>query len=37
MINLPWITIIRFTIWMVLGLIIYFVFSRHNSVLAKDK
>lgn len=32
-INLPWITLMRFAIWMISGLIIYFTFSRHNSVL----
>lgn len=31
--NLPWITIMRFVIWMSFGTIIYFVFSRRNSVL----
>lgn len=31
--NLPMITIIRFTVWMVLGLIVYFGFSRGNSAL----
>lgn len=32
-INLPWITMARFIIWMVIGLVIYFVFSRGNSSL----
>lgn len=31
--NLPMITIIRFTVWMVLGLVLYFTFSRRNSAL----
>lgn len=30
---LPWITLLRFVIWMLLGLFVYFNFSRHNSVL----
>lgn len=32
-INLPWITLIRFTVWMVVGLVIYWTYSRFNSVL----
>lgn len=35
LVNLPWITIARFIIWMSLGMIIYFCFSRKNSDLAK--
>lgn len=31
---LPWITILRFIIWMGIGIVIYFTFSRRNSVLA---
>ena len=34
MINLPWVTLIRFVVWMALGMIIYFGFSRSNSGLA---
>ncbi len=34
-INLPWITMLRFVIWMTVGLIIYFVYSKNNSVLEK--
>lgn len=34
-IHLPWITILRFIVWMAIGMIIYFNFSRHHSVLAK--
>lgn len=33
-INLPWITLIRFVVWMAVGLVIYFSFSHKNSVLA---
>ncbi len=32
--HLPWVTILRFIIWMVLGLIIYFGYSRKHSALA---
>lgn len=31
--HLPLITIIRFTVWMIMGLIVYFAFSRRNSSL----
>lgn len=31
--NLPFITMIRFLIWMAVGIVIYFVFSRKNSAL----
>lgn len=33
--HLPWITMLRFVIWMVMGLIIYFAFSRNHSSLAQ--
>jgi APA family basic amino acid/polyamine antiporter len=32
-VNLPWVTMARFIIWMVIGLVIYFAFSRGNSSL----
>ena len=32
-IQLPWVTMLRFMIWMIIGLIIYFVFSRRHSLL----
>jgi APA family basic amino acid/polyamine antiporter len=32
-INLPWITILRFILWMVVGIGVYFSFSRINSAL----
>ncbi len=32
-INLPWITLLRFIIWMAIGLIVYFLFSRSHSKL----
>jgi APA family basic amino acid/polyamine antiporter len=33
MLSLPWPTWIRFFIWMGLGMIVYFVYSRHKSIL----
>jgi APA family basic amino acid/polyamine antiporter len=30
---LPWITIIRFVVWMLAGVIVYYFYSRHHSVL----
>ena len=30
---LPWFTIMRFVIWMLIGIIVYFTFSRDNSAL----
>jgi APA family basic amino acid/polyamine antiporter len=35
--QLPMITIIRFVVWLGLGFIVYFAYSRHNSVLNTDK
>ncbi|KTD42385.1 amino acid permease [Legionella quateirensis] len=32
-INLPLVTLIRFAVWMVVGLVVYFAFSRKNSSL----
>ncbi|KAA5831314.1 amino acid permease [Saccharopolyspora hirsuta] len=37
MLNLEGWTWIRFGIWMVLGLVLYFVYSRHNSRLARGE
>lgn len=34
MIHLPWVTWLRFFIWMAIGLLFYFSFSRSHSVLA---
>lgn len=33
--NLPWFTILRFVVWFILGMGIYFFFGRKHSVLAK--
>lgn len=32
-INLPWVSLMRFVIWMIIGFIIYFFYSRHQSIL----
>lgn len=34
MINLPWITLLRFVVWMAIGMIVYFSFSRKSSLLS---
>jgi len=31
--HLPWITLMRFVVWMVIGLVIYFIYSRVHSNL----
>ncbi|WP_131782052.1 amino acid permease [Legionella gresilensis] len=36
-IHLPWVTILRFVIWMVIGLIIYFVYGQFHSTLNTAK
>ena len=35
--NLPWFTMMRFVAWMAVGVIIYFIFGRTNSVLASNE
>ncbi|MCL9683152.1 amino acid permease [Legionella maioricensis] len=35
-INLPWITMVRFVIWMLVGFVIYFAYSQKNSVLERE-
>jgi basic amino acid/polyamine antiporter, APA family len=37
MVHLPWVTLLRFIIWMALGMVIYFGFSRSNSALSPQK
>ncbi|MDI1353015.1 MAG: amino acid permease, partial [bacterium] len=34
-INLPMLTMIRFVVWMAIGLIVYFIYSRKNSMLQR--
>ncbi|PJD93479.1 MAG: amino acid permease [Legionella sp.] len=34
LINLPWITLLRFIIWMLIGFVVYFSYSIKNSALA---
>jgi basic amino acid/polyamine antiporter, APA family len=29
--NLPWLTIVRFIVWLAIGLVVYFAYSRHRS------
>lgn len=35
--HLPMVTILRFIIWMLIGIVIYFVYSRHHSILEQQK
>jgi APA family basic amino acid/polyamine antiporter len=35
-INLPWVTIMRFIVWMAFGLVVYFAYSRRHSKLEGD-
>lgn len=35
--NLPWLTVLRFILWFVLGMVIYFSFGRKHSLLASKK
>ncbi|KTC64867.1 basic amino acid/polyamine antiporter, APA family (plasmid) [Legionella adelaidensis] len=35
-VHLPWLTLLRFVIWMAMGMVIYFSFSIKNSVLCKE-
>lgn len=35
--HLPWVTLVRFVIWMLIGFLIYFAFSREHSKLEKQK
>ena len=34
---LPLVTWIRFIIWLLIGLVIYFIYGRHHSILQKSK
>ena len=33
MFGLPWITLVRFVVWLVIGLVICFLYSQHSSRL----
>ena len=35
--QLPWFTMLRFIVWMAIGVIIYFCFSRTHSTLANNE
>jgi APA family basic amino acid/polyamine antiporter len=35
--NLPWFTMARFIVWMLIGIVVYFLFGRSNSALAKKE
>jgi APA family basic amino acid/polyamine antiporter len=35
MLGLPWITWVRFALWLVVGLVIYFLYSQRRSHLQK--
>lgn len=35
MANLPWFTLMRFIVWLLVGFVIYFSYSRKNSVLSR--
>ena len=37
MLSLPWVTWARFFIWLAIGLVIYFTYSRFNSIVAKQQ
>ena len=35
-VSLPWITLVRFVVWLVIGLVIYFVYSQRRSHLEEE-
>jgi APA family basic amino acid/polyamine antiporter len=36
-VSLPWVTLVRFVVWLVIGLVIYFLYSRHSSRLQQEE
>ena len=35
-VSLPWVTLVRFVVWLVIGLVIYFVYSQRRSHLEEE-
>src|SRR5258706_9905323 len=35
-VSLPWVTLVRFVVWLVIGLAIYFLYSRRRSRLQRE-
>jgi APA family basic amino acid/polyamine antiporter len=35
-VSLPWVTLVRFVVWLIIGLVIYFLYSRHSSHLQTE-
>ena len=36
-VSLPWVTLVRFVVWLVIGLVIYFLYSQRNSHLQQEE
>jgi APA family basic amino acid/polyamine antiporter len=36
-VSLPWVTLVRFVVWLVIGLVIYFLYSRRSSRLQQEE